>query len=102
MIRKLLTFIALSSLLCTHLWAQVEEMKWKRVDRDSIPAGLDSLLVDQINSQPTDDEYRVVTNRFWNNWFVYGDFGYHTFRGDWSGNGKFKETLNLYAICSRK
>ena len=94
MIRKLLTFIALSSLLCTHLWAQVEEMKWKRVDRDSIPAGLDSLLVDQINSQPTDDEYRVVTNRFWNNWFVYGDIGFHTFRGDWSGNGKFKETLS--------
>lgn len=32
--------------------------------------------------QPTDDRYRVVTNRFLANWFVVGAFGGHMFAGD--------------------
>lgn len=40
--------------------------------------------IDMIeNPQPTDDEYRVVTNRFWDNWFVLGSVGYHAFFGDY-------------------
>ena len=93
MIRRLLLFMMLFLSMDIYVYAQTGEMGWKRVERDSIPAGLDSLLTEQVNSQPTDDVYRVVTNRFWNNWFVYGDAGVYTFRGDWSGNGKFKETL---------
>ncbi|MTU94006.1 hypothetical protein GMD70_12785, partial [Parabacteroides merdae] len=86
-------------LLCNNMYAQIEnldEIQWQRVERDSLPAKIDSLLTEEYvpRLQPTDDQYRVVTNRFWDNWWVYGDIGMHTFRGDWSGNGKFKETLS--------
>lgn len=86
-------------LLCTNMYAQIEnlnEIQWRRVERNSLPAQIDSLLAEDYmpRLQPTDDQYRVVTNRFWDNWWVYGDIGVHTFRGDWSGNGKFKETLS--------
>lgn len=86
-------------LLCGSVHAQIEkldEIQWQRVERDSLPAGVDSLLAEDYvpRIQPTDDQYRVVTNRFRHNWWVYGDIGGHTFRGDWSGNGKFKETLS--------
>lgn len=37
---------------------------------------------DSIIGQPTDDRFRVVTNRFWANWFVTGAFGGHLFAGD--------------------
>jgi len=76
------------------LQAQTEGQKWQRVNPDSMPAGLDSMLVDIPGDQSTDDRFRVVGNRFWDNWFILGDVGIHTFRGDWSGNGKFKKTLS--------
>lgn len=94
------TFVTLFFiLLCSNMYAQIEnldEIQWRRVERDSLPAKIDSLLAEDYvpRVQPTDDQYRVVTNRFWDNWWVYGDIGMHTFRGDWSGNGKFKETLS--------
>lgn len=94
------TFVTLFFiLLCSNMYAQIEnldEIQWRRVERDSLPAKIDSLLAEDYvpRMQPTDDQYRVVTNRFWDNWWVYGDIGMHTFRGDWSGNGKFKETLS--------
>lgn len=97
---KRFTFIMLFLiLLCNNMYAQIEnldEIQWRRVERDSLPAKIDSLLTEEYvpRLQPTDDQYRVVTNRFWDNWWVYGDIGMHTFRGDWSGNGKFKETLS--------
>jgi len=70
--------------------------QWRKVDRASLPARIDSLLAEDYvpRRQPTDDQYRVVTNRFWHNWWVSADIGAHTFRGDWSGNGKFRETLS--------
>lgn len=94
------TFVSLFFILfCSNMYAQIEnldEIRWQRVERDSLPAQIDSLLAEDYvpRLQPTDDQYRVVTNRFWDNWWVYGDIGVHTFRGDWSGNGKFKETLS--------
>ncbi len=86
-------------LICGNLYAQIEnpdEIQWRRIERDSLPAKIDSLLAEDYvpGVQPTDDQYRVVTNRFWDNWWIYGDIGVHTFRGDWSGNGKFRETLS--------
>lgn len=42
-----------------------------------------------INPQPTDDHYRVVTNRFWDNWFVFGEVGAHAFAGDYGSVGDF-------------
>jgi len=86
-------------LLCGSINAQIENLdniQWQRVERNSLPAQVDSLLAEDYvpRLQPTDDQYRVVTNRFWHNWWVSADIGGHTFRGDWSGNGKFKDTLS--------
>ncbi|MEY8686606.1 hypothetical protein AB9N12_10895 [Bacteroides sp. AN502(2024)] len=92
-------FTFLCMLVTGNMYAQIEnldEIQWRRVERDSLLMKIDSLLAKDYvpKLQPTDDQYRVVTNRFWDNWWVYGDIGVHTFRGDWSGNGKFKETLS--------
>jgi len=94
-----LFFVFMSLSLCGSVHAQIENLdniEWSRVERDSLPAKIDSLLEAEYvpRLQPTDDQYRVVTNRFWHNWWVSADIGGHTFRGDWSGNGKFKETLS--------
>lgn len=86
---------ALSLSLCMGVQAQTDGVKWQRVERDSLPSGLDSLITEVPGYQNTDDRFRVVTNRFWDNWFAIGDIGLHTFRGDWSDNGKFKNTLSL-------
>lgn len=93
----ILAFLCLLS--CGAIQAQIKnlnEIEWQRVERDSLPEKVDSLLAEDYvpQVQPTDDQYRVVTNRFWHNWWVSADIGGHTFRGDWSGNGKFKETLS--------
>lgn len=42
-----------------------------------------------VQPQPTDDHYRIVTNRFWDNWFVFGEVGAHAFAGDYGSVGKF-------------
>lgn len=42
-----------------------------------------------VQPQPTDDHYRVVTNRFWDNWFVFGEVGAHAFVGDYGSVGNF-------------
>jgi len=94
MSRKFTFFMASVLLLCCNLPAQTEGLKWQRVNGDSLPDGLDYRLTDTPGDQSTDDRFRVVGNRFWDNWFVLGDVGVHTFRGDWSGNGKFKKTLS--------
>ncbi len=36
----------------------------------------------------------VVTNKFGNNWFVFGTVGGHTFQGDYSSTSKFNGTLS--------
>ena len=97
--KKTIILALLCMFVTNNIYAQIEkldEIQWQRVERDSLPVQVDSLLAEDYvpGMQPTDDQYRVVTNRFWDNWWVYGDIGVHTFRGDWSGNGKFKETLS--------
>lgn len=47
-----------------------------------------------IQAQPTDDHYRIVTNRFWDNWFVLANIGGHTFLGDYGSVGKFSGLLS--------
>lgn len=97
--KKLVILTMLFLPLCGNIRSQIKNLhgiEWQRVERGDLPAAADSLLDAEYvpRLQPTDDRYRVVTNRFWDNWWVYGDIGMHTFRGDWSGNGKFKETLS--------
>ena len=51
----------------------------------------DTVVGDESSvAQPTDDRYRVVTNRFWDNWFVLGSVGGHAFFGDYGTVGDFK------------
>ena len=45
-------------------------------------------------AQPTDDIYRVVTNRFWDNWFVLGNVGGHAFFGDYGTLGGLSEKMS--------
>ena len=45
-------------------------------------------------AQPTDDIYRVVTNRFWDNWFVLGNVGGHAFFGDYGTLGNLSEKMS--------
>ncbi|MDE6655115.1 MAG: hypothetical protein K2K37_12100 [Muribaculaceae bacterium] len=40
------------------------------------------------------DPLRVVTNKFGNNWFVFGTAGAHTFQGDYSSTSKFSGTIS--------
>lgn len=84
-------------LLCGSLWAQDTKNNWVKVERDSIPAHLlEEIETDysKVQVQPTNEWQRVITNRFWHNWYVYVDAGIHSFRGDWSGNDKFSGTLS--------
>ncbi len=78
-------------------YAQTTDIGWQKVDWNNPPEGLDSVYgssVTQVGYQPTNDKYRVVTNRFRHNWWVFFDAGVHTFRGDYSGYGKFGQTLS--------
>ena len=45
-------------------------------------------------AQPTDARHRVVTNYFFDNWFVSGDVGIHSFHGDYSTIGNFAGKLS--------
>jgi len=90
----ILSAAAAISLCAGGMQVQAGELTWRRVNPDSMPAGLDTLHIEVPGGQATDDRFRVVGNRFWDNWFVLGDIGIHTFRGDWSGNGKFGKTLS--------
>lgn len=61
----------------------------------SVGAHAQTVISDTVRSevavqpQPTDDHYRVVTNRFWDNWFVFGEVGAHAFVGDYGSVGDF-------------
>lgn len=55
----------------------------------------DTLVSDEVKQpQPTDDEYRIVTNRFWDNWFILGDIGGHAYAGDYGSVGDFSGLLS--------
>lgn len=76
-----LTICMLLLLLCGGIHAQTAEA-------DTI------IGEEQVLPQPTDDQYRIVTNRFWDNWFVLGSVGYHAFFGDYGTVGDFGGKLS--------
>ncbi len=47
-----------------------------------------------VKSDTVFDPMRVVTNRFGNNWFVFGTVGAHSFRGDYSKTAGFWGTVS--------
>ena len=67
--------------------AQMPEEDVRAFERDTVQS-------EEVVAQPTDDHYRVVTNRFWDNWFVLGSVGYHGFFGDYGTVGDFKGKLS--------
>lgn len=78
--KKTVLFTILSLLMCYNSSAHTTV-------RDS--------LVEVIKKpQPTEDHFRVVTNRFWDNWFVLGDIGEYAYFGDYAGMGKFSGRLS--------
>ncbi len=67
---------------------------WGSVSAQEIVSGDTTLCEVTQNPQPTDDKYRVVTNRFWDNWFVLANIGGHAFLGDYGSVGKFSGLLS--------
>lgn len=64
--------------------------------RRSNSIDFDSYRRDTIVTEMVDTliDKSVVTNPFWHNWFVTGEFGYNSFVGDFSEYGKFKDSLS--------
>lgn len=85
---KRLSTIVLLMLTAFSIKAQVVEEDYTLLKSDTIRMVLGGA------EQPTDDQYRIVTNRFWDNWFVFGNVGGHSYFGDYAGVGKFKHRLS--------
>lgn len=98
--QKILILVLVLLTFAPMMVAQESTQRWIKVDRNDLsklPAGLDTLEfcdVEQVEYQPTMDKYRVVTNRFRHNWWVFVDAGIHTFQGDFSNYGSFGKTLS--------
>lgn len=96
--RFVLLAIILVGFLFPRAVAKDLPIGWTKIDPNNLPEGLESIYpcdsIEQVGYQPTNDKYRVVTNRFRHNWWVFFDAGIHTFRGDYSSYGKFGQTLS--------
>lgn len=55
---------------------------WSNVSAQEIISSDTTLCEVEKTPQPTDDKFRVVTNRFFDNWFIMGAVGGHMFAGD--------------------
>ena len=72
--------------------AQIDKYKdYREVYRDTVETAPRSSTV--IMQEELNDPSRVVTNSFTKNWFIFGTGGVHTFRGDYSRDGKFSGTV---------
>lgn len=76
------------------LQAQIDDKykDYREVYRDTVTRAPHDVLL--LQKDTLVDPYRVVTNSFGKNWFVFGTGGVHTFRGDYSSLGPFKGTLS--------
>lgn len=91
---KLTGIIAFALLVLSglHVKAQSLDLEgFTEVFRDTVDyTAPTETVVTTENFEP----YRVVTNKFGKNWFVFATAGYHSFRGDYSNTGKFSGTLS--------
>lgn len=67
---------------------------WGNVSAQEIVSSDTTVCEVNQEPQPTDDHYRIVTNRFWDNWFVLANVGGHAFVGDYGSVGKFSGLLS--------
>ncbi len=77
----------------THLDSLLREYR----DRDyklELDETFNTGVVETVIQDSILDPLSVVTNKFGKNWFVFATAGVHTFRGDYSRDGKFKGTLS--------
>ena len=73
--------------------AQIDKYKdYREIYRDTAYFEAPTQL--QVVMDSILDPYRVVTNHFNRNWFVFATAGAHTFRGDYSNDGKFSGTVS--------
>ena len=93
LIGRIIAVAALSFAAAAPVWAQLDQYRdYKEVYRDTTVA---PIVTDSgSRTELTLDPYRVVTNTFEKNWFVYATAGAHTFRGDYSSYDKFSGTLS--------
>ena len=94
LVRRVLTVVALAFLASSPTWGQIDEMykDYREVYRDTVMSKPRTRILAQRDTLL--DASRVVTNAFSKNWFVYATGGAHTFRGDYSKDGKFKGTVS--------
>ena len=85
--KKLMTIL----LLWVSAFCTVKAQEYTLVSSDTLKCETCETF---SQAQPTDDRYRVVTNRFWANWFVLGNVGGHAFFGDYGTLGKVSEKLS--------
>lgn len=91
---KLMGLIALAviALSGSHVKAQTLDLEgFTEVFRDTVDYNAPT---ETVVTTENFDPYRVVTNKFGKNWFVFATGGYHSFRGDYSNTGKFSGTLS--------
>ena len=101
-IAALLVFLPF--LLGTHLAAQTRTLDFRHtgVPQDDPNKPFTEIYRDTIDRSYSTteirdsvlDPMRVVTNKFGNNWFVFGTAGAHTFQGDYSSTSKFSGTIS--------
>ena len=73
--------------------AQTEKYKnYKEVYRDTTYTELPTQTL--VKTDTVLNAQRVLTNKFWSNWFVFGTVGAHSFRGELSNYGKFSDTVS--------
>jgi len=64
--------------LCGNAFAQTIETETVTTDSTEVI----------VETYPIGEPYQVITNTFWNNWFVTADAGINVFFGDYSGLGE--------------
>ncbi|MBQ2367366.1 MAG: hypothetical protein II296_03505, partial [Bacteroidaceae bacterium] len=83
------TFFMMMLLLCACIGRSIAQETV--VTRDTVVCETCDVYT---QPQPTDDRFRVVTNRFWSNWFVLGNVGMHAFYGDYSRFGTIEDFIS--------
>ena len=89
-IRKTLFVCAACLFAAVPGFAQIGE--YQEVQRDTLEKTTTSTMTTVSDS--ITNPYRVVSNRFKENWFLTASGGIHSFRGDYSRFGEFKGTLS--------
>lgn len=74
--------------------AQIDTLyrDYREVYRDTVVV-VDTVRVYVEKEKPA-DPYRVISNPFRQNWFIFATGGAHTFRGDYSNDGPFTGTVS--------